>query len=57
MYLQSKKMLEKGALYISDYLAKNKEKYFEKLMNVRKTSDILGWIEFFLNVILETRKT
>ncbi len=50
-------MLEKGALYISDYLAKNKEKYFEKLMNVRKTSDILGWIEFFLNVILETRKT
>ncbi len=56
MYLQSKGMLNKSYLFISSYLEKNKDTYFEKLMNVRKTSDILSWIEFFLKAVIETEE-
>ncbi len=57
LYMQSKGLLEKSCLYISSYLEKNKTTYFEKLTNVRKSSDITGWIGFFLEVIQETAKS
>ena len=56
LYLQSKGMLDKSCLYISNYLEKNKDKYFEMLMKVRDSSDIIGWIKFFLEVIIESAK-
>lgn len=56
LYLQSKGLLDKSCLYISNYLEKNKNTYFDKLMRVRNNSDILGWIKFFLEAIIETAK-
>lgn len=56
LYLQNKGMLEKSALFISEYLEKNKESYFEKLEKVRNYSDMIGWIKFFLIAVIETAK-
>ena len=56
LYLQSKGQLDKSCLYISEYLEKNKNTYFDKLMRVRNSSDILGWIKFFLEAVIETIK-
>lgn len=56
LYLQSKGLLEKSCLYISNYLEKNKDTYFAKLTKVRDSSDMISWIQFFLTTILETTK-
>lgn len=56
LYLQSKGILDKPCLYISEYLEKNKDKYFEMFDKVRTNSDIIGWIRFFLEAIIETSK-
>lgn len=49
-------MLDKACLYISKYLKENQNTYFAKLTKVRDTSDMIGWIQFFLCAILETAK-
>lgn len=54
LYLQSKGMLDKSCLYISEYLEKNKDKYFEILNKVRINSDIISWIKFFLEAVIQT---
>lgn len=56
LYLQSKGMLDKSCLYLSEYLEKNKDRYFEGLMNVRDNNNIIEWIKFFLEAIIETAK-
>ena len=56
LYLKSKEIFDKPCLYISDYLQKNKEKYFGALMKVRTNSDIIEWIKFFLEGIIESAK-
>lgn len=57
LYLQSKGMLDKCVLYISDYFEKNKDTYFKMLTKVRTNSDIIGWIKFFLEAIIDSAKT
>ena len=54
LYLQSKGMLDKSCLYLSEYLEKNKDKYFETLNKVRINSDIISWIKFFLESVIQT---
>ena len=56
LYIQSRGMLEKTCLYISDYIERNKEVYYDKLTKVRTHNDLIGWIKFFLEVIIETSK-
>lgn len=56
LYLQSKGLLDKSCLYVSGILSENKDTYFTKLMKVRENSDMIGWIQFFLYIIIETAK-
>lgn len=35
---------------------KNRDLYYQKLNNVRTNNDIIGWIKFFLEGIIETAK-
>ncbi|MCI8621149.1 MAG: Fic family protein [Clostridia bacterium] len=56
LYMQSKGMLEKSCLYISKFLKDNQSTYFAKLTKVRDTSDMIGWIKFFLTGVLEIAK-
>lgn len=56
LYLQSKKYLDNPCLYISFFFEKNRDLYYQKLNDVRVKNDILGWIKFFLEGIIETAK-
>lgn len=57
LYIQSKGMLEKSCLYISDYIERNKDTYYDMLTRVRTYNDMIGWIKFFLEAVIETSKT
>ena len=53
-YLLWKKALKKPILYISFYFKKNREEYYNKLMEVRNTGVWNGWFKFFLKGVIET---
>ena len=57
LYIQSKGMLKKSCLYISDYIERNKDTYYDMLTRVRTHNDMIGWIKFFLEAVIETSKT
>ena len=50
-------MLDKSCLYISDYIERNKDTYYDMLTRVRTHNDMIAWIKFFLEVVIETSKT
>ncbi len=56
LYLQSKKYLDNPCLYISFFFEKHRDLYYQKLNDVRVKNDIIGWIKFFLEGIIETAK-
>jgi Fic family protein len=47
-WLYSKGILQRPLLYLSHYLKKNRQAYYERLQNVRDTGDWSGWVHFFL---------
>lgn len=57
LYIQSKGMLDKSCLYISDYIERNKDTYYDMLTRVRTHNDLIGWIKFFLEAVIEISKT
>lgn len=56
MYFQSKGILNLPCLYISEYVMEHKDRYFEMLTKVRNSNDMIGWIKFFLEVIVNSAK-
>lgn len=54
---QSEGMIEKPCLYISDYIERNKDTYYDMLTRVRTNNDMIAWIKFFLEAVIETSKT
>ncbi len=56
LYLLSKKYLDNPCLYISFFFEKNRDLYYQKLNDARTRNDIIGWIKFFLEGIIETAK-
>ena len=56
LYIQSKGILEKSCLYISDYIERNKDAYYDFLTRVRTQNDMILWVKFFLEAIIETAK-
>ena len=56
LYLQSKRYLDNPCLYISFFFEKHRDLYYQKLNDVRVKNDLIGWIKFFLEGIIETAK-
>jgi len=54
LYLVSTGVLKKPALYLSDFFEKNKSYYYDNLMIVRSSNNLIQWIKFFLVGIIET---
>lgn len=54
IYLQNNGLLTQPILYMSDFFEKNRAAYYDKLMAVRTRSDIVGWLKFFLNGVVQT---
>ena len=54
LYLVSKGMLHKPALYLSDFFERNRASYYDALMAVRVSGDLGHWVRFFLTGVAET---
>ena len=57
LYLVSKGVIKKPVLYLSDFLEKNRNHYYDNLMAVRDGNNISRWLKFFLVGIIETAKS
>ncbi|MDR0687117.1 MAG: Fic family protein [Prevotellaceae bacterium] len=54
LYLVSKGILKRPILYLSDFFERNRQLYYDSLMQVRADNDIAQWLKFFLTGIVET---
>lgn len=56
LYLASKGLLHKPALYLSDYFERNKIAYIDHLMAVRQGNHLREWLVFFMFGVEETAR-
>ncbi|MDK9720889.1 MAG: Fic family protein [Rhodospirillales bacterium] len=54
LYLVSYGLLAKPSLYLSDFFERNRASYYDALMRVRVSNDMIHWVRFFLNGVAET---
>jgi Fic family protein len=54
LYLIAKGILDHPTLYLSDYLEKHRQEYFDNLNAARANNDIEYWVIFFLGAVIET---
>ena len=54
LYLVSHGLLAKPSLYLSDFFERNRASYYDALMRVRVSNDLIHWVRFFLNGMAET---
>ncbi len=54
LFLVSSGLLTKPSLYLSDYIEKHRQLYYDNLNQVRLKNDMLQWIKFYLVGIIET---
>lgn len=54
LYLVSNKIINKPALYLSDFFERNREHYYDNLTVVRSKNNLEKWMTFFLVGVLET---
>lgn len=56
LFLSSESLLEKPALYLSDYFEQNKTAYVDHLMAVRQGNHLDQWLVFFMHGVVETAR-
>jgi Fic family protein len=54
LYLVSNKIINKPALYLSDFFEKNRQNYYDNLTVVREKNKMIQWLTFFLVGVMET---
>lgn len=54
LYLVSHGLLAKPSLYLSDFFERNRASYYDALMRVRTSNDLIHWARFFLNGVAQT---
>ena len=54
LYLVSHGLLAKPSLYLSDFFERNRTSYYDALMRVRISNDLIHWVRFFLSGVAET---
>ncbi len=54
LYLVSNDLLAKPSLYLSDFFERNRASYYDALMRVRVSNDLIHWVRFFLAGVAET---
>lgn len=56
LYLVYKDLLELPILYLSSYIIKHKSRYYTLIKKIQESGEVLEWIDFFLEGILQTSK-
>lgn len=54
LYLVGHGLLAKPSLYLSDFFERNRASYYDALMRVRVSNDLIHWVRFFLNGVAQT---
>ena len=54
LYFISHGLLSKPSLYLSDFFERNRASYYDALMRVRVSNDLIHWVRFFLNGVAQT---
>lgn len=54
LFLISEDILKQPVLYISDFLERNRDEYYQRLTRVRSENELEDWLIFFLDGIAET---
>lgn len=54
LYLISHGFLAKPSLYLSDFFERHRASYYDALMRVRVSHDLIHWVRFFLNGVAAT---
>lgn len=54
LYLVSKGLLKRPILYLSDYLERHRNTYYQCIMRARTENDITTWVKFFLKGVILT---
>ncbi len=54
LYLIDNNLLSRPALYLSDYLERNRDTYYRHLTDIREKNEIIPWIKFFLKGVIIT---
>jgi Fic family protein len=54
LYLVGCGVLSKPSLYLSDFFERNRASYYDALMRVRTSNDMVHWVRFFLKGVAET---
>ena len=54
LYLVSHGLLAQPSLYLSDFFERNRASYYDALMRVRLSNDLIHWVRFFLQGMAET---
>lgn len=53
LFLMKRGCIVSPSLYMSGYLERNRDTYYQRLENITKKGDWLGWVTFFLNAIVD----
>lgn len=56
LYLIHHGLLAKPSLYLSDFFERNRASYYDALMRVRTSNDLIHWVRFFLNGVAQTAR-
>uniref|UniRef100_Q3AP24 Fic family protein n=1 Tax=Chlorobium chlorochromatii (strain CaD3) TaxID=340177 RepID=Q3AP24_CHLCH len=54
LYLVSHGVLAKPSLYLSDFFERHRSSYYDALMHVRTSNNLIHWLKFFLNGVAQT---
>ena len=54
LYLIENKIIDKPILYLSEFFERHKGLYYDNLTNARRNNDMLQWIRFFLEAVIQT---
>ncbi len=57
LFLYAKKLLTRPMFYMSEYLESHRQEYYDRLLYVTENNDWQGWIEFFLDSMIQQSKT
>lgn len=52
LFLKSKGLLSRPNFYVSEYLERHRDEYYERLLAVSRDGDWTGWCEFFFRALI-----